>query len=66
MDLTIPVTPIDHKVVEGEPGIFPDPVARVMRAIVGLFSRKPKPDEVHPPEPEPGPDESDPTADKPQ
>jgi hypothetical protein len=24
-------------IVEGEPGIFPDPVARVLRAIGGLF-----------------------------
>ncbi len=29
-----------HGVVEGEPGVFPAPVARVMRAIGGLFSRK--------------------------
>jgi hypothetical protein len=26
-------------VVEGEPGIFPDPVARVLRALGRLFSR---------------------------
>jgi hypothetical protein len=28
-----------HGVVEGEPGIFPAPVARVLRTIGGLFSR---------------------------
>jgi hypothetical protein len=27
-------------IVEGEPGIFPDPVARAMRKIGGLFDRK--------------------------
>lgn len=26
-------------IIEGEPGIFPDPVARVMRKIGGLFDR---------------------------
>jgi hypothetical protein len=29
-----------HGVVEGEPGIFPAPVAKIMRTIGGLFSRK--------------------------
>jgi hypothetical protein len=29
-------------IVEGEPGIFPEPVARIMRGIGGLFQRKPK------------------------
>jgi hypothetical protein len=28
-------------IVEGEPGIFPEPVARLMRGIGGLFRRKP-------------------------
>jgi hypothetical protein len=28
-----------HAVVEGEPGIFPDPVARLLRGIGGLFRR---------------------------
>lgn len=28
-------------IVEGEPGIFPDPVARIMRGIGGLFGRRP-------------------------
>lgn len=64
MDLTIPAALHDHRVVEGEPGIFPDPVARVLRAVAGLFRRKPAPDEVQSPEPEP-PAQSDPTDDKP-
>jgi hypothetical protein len=29
-----------HTIVEGEPGIFPEPVARVMRAIGGLFGHR--------------------------
>jgi hypothetical protein len=29
-------------IVEGEPGIFPEPVARFMRGVGGLFRRKPK------------------------
>jgi hypothetical protein len=34
-------------VVEGEPGIFPAPVARIMRSIGGLFGggRRRRPDE---------------------
>jgi hypothetical protein len=28
-------------IVEGEPGIFPEPVARLMRGIGGIFRRKP-------------------------
>jgi hypothetical protein len=28
-------------IVEGEPGIFPEPVARIMRSIGGLFRRTP-------------------------
>ena len=35
-------------IVEGEPGIFPDPVARIMRGIGGLFRRKPSPDVAAP------------------
>ena len=31
-------------IVEGEPGIFPDPVARIMRGIGGLFRRRPERD----------------------
>jgi hypothetical protein len=31
---------VHHSIVEGEPGIFPDPVARVMRAIGGWFGRR--------------------------
>jgi hypothetical protein len=48
---------MQHNVVEGEPGIFPQPVAHILRAIGGLFSRKrqSKPDEpapqAEPPEP---------------
>lgn len=39
-------------VVEGEPGIFPAPVARIMRGIGGLFRRKPEPErESEPAEP---------------
>ncbi len=29
-----------HTIVEGEPGIFPEPVARVMRKIGGWFDRR--------------------------
>jgi hypothetical protein len=29
-----------HTIVEGEPGIFPDPVARVMRRIGGWFGHR--------------------------
>jgi hypothetical protein len=34
-------------VVEGEPGIFPEPIARFMRAIGGVFGagRRDRPDE---------------------
>jgi hypothetical protein len=28
-----------HNIVEGEPGIFPDPIARFFRWIFGLFGR---------------------------
>ena len=35
-------------IVEGEPGIFPDPVARIMRGIGGLFRRKPPPSDTAP------------------
>jgi hypothetical protein len=31
---------VRHGIVEGEPGIFPAPVAKVMRAIGGLFGKK--------------------------
>jgi len=43
-------------VVEGEPGIFPDPVARIMRSIGGLFGggRRRRPDEGQAPTTEPG------------
>jgi hypothetical protein len=40
-----------NQIVEGEPGIFPDPIARVMRALVRLFQRKraDAPSKVEPP-----------------
>jgi hypothetical protein len=31
---------VRHNIVEGEPGIFPEPVARVMRKIGELFGAK--------------------------
>jgi hypothetical protein len=40
-------------IVEGEPGVFPDPVARIMRGIGGLFRRKPQPADAAPTEPPP-------------
>jgi hypothetical protein len=38
-------------IVEGEPGIFPEPVARLMRGIGGLFRRKPQPADTPPTNP---------------
>ena len=47
-----------HAIVEGEPGIFPDPIARIMRGIGGLFRKR---DEPAPPPPAPdGPERTDP------
>jgi hypothetical protein len=47
-----------HTIVEGEPGIFPDPVARVMRKIGGWFDRRkpvePTTDAASDPAPAPG------------
>ncbi|HKE73340.1 MAG TPA: hypothetical protein VKB57_06980 [Acidimicrobiales bacterium] len=49
-------------IVEGEPGIFPDPVARVLRGIAGIFRRpqrrRAETDEApkDPPAEEPGPE----------
>ena len=40
-------------IVEGEPGIFPDPVARIMRSIGGLFGRKASSDAAAPEAPAP-------------
>jgi hypothetical protein len=37
-----------HGIVEGEPGIFPDPIARFMRGVGRFFDRK-KRDEQPPP-----------------
>jgi hypothetical protein len=54
-----------YTIVEGEPGIFPDPVARIMRGVGGLFRRRPArdpdaapaadADDDPPPEPRPTP-----------
>ena len=33
--------PVRNHIVEGEPGIFPDPIARLFRAIARLFRRPP-------------------------
>lgn len=52
----------DHTVlrtiVEGEPGIFPDPVARIMRGIGGIFRRRGPADEPPFPGPRTGGDET--------
>jgi hypothetical protein len=32
---------VRRHIVEGEPGIFPSPVARVLQGIGGLFRRRP-------------------------
>jgi hypothetical protein len=40
-------------IVEGEPGMFPEPVARIMRGIGGLFRRKPQPADTAPTDPPP-------------
>ena len=47
-------------IVEGEPGIFPDPIARILRKLGGLFGkeRAEEPAEERPERPEP---EEDPT-----
>lgn len=45
-----------HGVVEGEPGIFPAPVAKVMRTIGGLFGRKRHDPPAAPADPPPDPD----------
>ena len=43
-------------IVEGEPGMFPEPVARIMRGIGGLFRRKPQPADTPPTDPPPSDD----------
>jgi hypothetical protein len=48
-----------HGVVEGEPGIFPAPIAKVMRTIGGLFGRKKHAPSSHPPPPGDTPSWSD-------
>jgi hypothetical protein len=40
-------------IVEGEPGMFPEPVARIMRGIGGLFRRNPHPADTPPTDPPP-------------
>jgi hypothetical protein len=45
-------------IVEGEPGVFPEPVARLMRGIGGLFRRRPADDRRADPPPGPAPDPS--------
>ncbi|HEY6416138.1 MAG TPA: hypothetical protein VIX41_07875 [Acidimicrobiales bacterium] len=50
-----------HTIVEGEPGIFPAPVARVMRKIGGWFDRR-KPAEPADTTPTPPTADDSPTA----
>ena len=50
-----------HAIVEGEPGIFPDPIARIMRGIGGLFRKRDEPQS--PPPPSSPPPEADPPGD---
>ncbi|HEY8545099.1 MAG TPA: hypothetical protein VIL36_08625 [Acidimicrobiales bacterium] len=38
---------MQHGIVEGEPGIFPDPIARLMRGIGRLFDRGRRDGEPH-------------------
>ena len=40
-----------HNIVEGEPGIFPEPITRFMRKIGELFGTKSKRADVPPDEP---------------
>ena len=40
---------MQHGIVEGEPGIFPDPIARFMRGVGRFFDRKKGDDQ--PPQP---------------
>lgn len=44
---------MQHGIVEGEPGIFPEPVARFMRGIGRIFDRGKR---DAPPTQEPGPE----------
>ncbi|MGI9080035.1 MAG: hypothetical protein ACR2GF_04330 [Acidimicrobiales bacterium] len=55
-----------HGIVEGEPGIYPDPFARVMRAIGRLFSHRARraPDDQESPPP-PGSPPDDPAPEQP-
>jgi hypothetical protein len=46
-----------YGIVEGEPGIFPEPIARLFRAIGRLFGRGHRSDPAPGPGPGPGPTE---------
>lgn len=49
---------MQHGIVEGEPGIFPDPIARFMRGVGRFFDRKKGDDQSpQPPPPPAGPTE---------
>jgi hypothetical protein len=48
---------VRHGIVEGEPGIFPAPVARVLQRVGGWIRRRVEP---VPPEPGPATDERQP------
>ena len=50
---------MQHGIVEGEPGIFPDPIARLMRGIGRIFDRGRRDDE-----PRRGPEPPAPSADE--
>jgi hypothetical protein len=40
---------VRHGIVEGEPGIFPSPIARLFQAIGRLFGRRSGPPRAEPP-----------------
>jgi hypothetical protein len=46
-------------IVEGEPGIFPAPIARLFRSIGRLFGRGRRSDPAPPPGPAPGSEPAD-------
>ena len=46
---------MQHGIVEGEPGIFPDPIARLMRGIGRIFDRGRRDDKGPDPAPPPAP-----------
>ena len=49
--------PTHHAIVEGEPGIFPAPVAQVLRALGRLVTRRRRESEAPAPPPAPPPPE---------